>query len=148
MTSTTKCYRQRGFTLIEVMVALTVVAVTLPALLFLLSQQIDGTAYLRDRSVAQWVAADRVAEVQLAVAKQQRANKGVIAGESERAGQVWYWQSEIQETPLPGFAPRGSSSRPRRRWFGCSAPPSARSSGDSGSERPARPSTPCSSTAS
>ena len=103
MTSTTKCYRQRGFTLIEVMVALTVVAVTLPALLFLLSQQIDGTAYLRDRSVAQWVAADRVAEVQLAVAKQQRANKGVIAGESERAGQVWYWQSEIQETPLPGF---------------------------------------------
>ena len=103
MTSTTKRDRQRGFTLIEVMVALTVVAVTLPALLFLLSQQIDGTAYLRDRSVAQWVAADRVAEVQLAVAKQQRANKGVIAGESERAGQIWYWQSEIQETPLPGF---------------------------------------------
>ena len=103
MTSKTKRYRQRGFTLIEVMVALTVVAVTLPALLFLLSQQIDGTAYLRDRSVAQWVAADRVAEVQLAVSKQQRANKGVIAGESERAGQIWYWQSEIQETPLPGF---------------------------------------------
>ena len=51
--------QQVGFTLIEVMVALTVVAVTLPALLFLLSQQIDGTAYLRDRSVAQWVAADR-----------------------------------------------------------------------------------------
>ena len=69
---------QQGFTLVEVMVALTVVAVTLPALLFLLSQQVDGTAYLRDRSVAQWVAADRVAEVRLTVAKQRRATTGVI----------------------------------------------------------------------
>ncbi|MAS22216.1 MAG: type II secretion system protein GspI [SAR116 cluster bacterium] len=95
--------RQSGFTLIEVMVALTVVAVTLPALLFLLSQQIDGIAYLRDRSVAQWVAADRVAEVRLAVAKQKNARTGVIAGESERMGRTWYWRSEIQETPVPGF---------------------------------------------
>ncbi|CAI8431197.1 MAG TPA: type II secretion system protein GspI [Halieaceae bacterium] len=95
--------QQAGFTLIEVMVALTVVAVTLPALLFLLSQQIDGTAYLRDRSVAQWVAADRVAEVRLVTAKLRRAESGVIAGESVRAGRTWYWRSEIQETPVPGF---------------------------------------------
>ena len=95
--------QQVGFTLIEVMVALTVVAVTLPALLFLLSQQIDGTAYLRDRSVAQWVAADRVAEVRLVTGKLRRAESGVIAGESVRAGRTWYWRSEIQETPVPGF---------------------------------------------
>jgi general secretion pathway protein I len=95
--------KMQGFTLIEVMVALTVVAVTLPALLFLLSQQIDGTAYLRDRSIAQWVAADRVAEVRLAVAKSQRARKGVIAGASDRAGRTWNWRSEIRDTPVPGF---------------------------------------------
>ena len=103
MSSKIKHNKQGGFTLIEVMVALTVVAVTLPALLFLLSQQIDGTAYLRDRSVAHWVAADRVAEVRLAVAKQRSAKPGIIDGKSERAGRTWYWRSEIQETPVPGF---------------------------------------------
>ena len=101
MSSTIRDHKQRGFTLIEVMVALTVVAVTLPALLFLLSQQIDGTAYLRDRSVAQWVAADRVAEVRLAVAKQQSARPGVIAGESDRAGRTWYWKVTPVATTQP-----------------------------------------------
>ena len=39
------------------MVALAVVAVALPALLMSLYQQVDGTAYLRDRSLASMVAA-------------------------------------------------------------------------------------------
>ena len=54
-----------GFTLVEVMVALAVVAVALPALLLTLSQQIDGLRYLEDRSHAQWVAANRLAELRL-----------------------------------------------------------------------------------
>ena len=57
---------ERGFTLIEVMVALAVVAVALPALLMTLSQQLDSVRYLEDRSHAQWVAANRLAELRLA----------------------------------------------------------------------------------
>ena len=54
-----------GFTLVEVMVALAVVAVALPALLVTLSQQLDGLRYLEDRTHAQWVAANRLAELRL-----------------------------------------------------------------------------------
>ena len=43
-----------GFTLVEVMVALAVVAVSLPALLLTLSQQLDGLRHLEDRTQAQW----------------------------------------------------------------------------------------------
>ena len=50
----------RGFTLVEVMVAMAIVAVALPALLFSLYQQLDGTEYLRDRTLASLVAANKL----------------------------------------------------------------------------------------
>ena len=54
--------RQRGFTLVEVMVALIIAAFLLPALLLGFNQQADGISYLRDKSVAQWVASNKMAE--------------------------------------------------------------------------------------
>ena len=65
-----------GFTLVEVMVALAVVAVALPALLMSLYQQVDSTAYLRDKSMAHMVAANKLAELRII----SRARQSLLRG--------------------------------------------------------------------
>ena len=92
-----------GFTLVEVMVALAVVAVALPALLVTLSQQLDGLRYLEDRTHAQWVAANRLAELRLVVGAKGSLHTGRVSGTVEMAGRSWYWWSEGVETEVPGF---------------------------------------------
>ena len=95
--------RLLGFTLVEVMVALAVVAVALPALLLTLSQQLDGLRYLEDRTHAQWVAANRLAELRLVVGAKGSLQTGQVSGTEEMAGRSWYWWSEGVETEVPGF---------------------------------------------
>ncbi|MDA8986043.1 type II secretion system minor pseudopilin GspI [Luminiphilus sp.] len=93
----------RAFTLVEVMVALAVVSVAVPALLLALSQQLDGTRYLQDRIQAQWVAANRLVELRLVSAAKGTLQTGLITGSEEMAGRIWYWWSEGEETQVPGF---------------------------------------------
>ena len=95
--------RAKGFTLIEVMVAMAVVAVALPALLFALIQQVDGTGYLRERTLASWVAANKLSELQLIVANSGAIPSGDVQGESRFADRDWHWSMEQQTTELPGF---------------------------------------------
>ena len=92
-----------GFTLVEVMVALAVVAVALPALLLTLSQQLDGMRYLEERTQAQWVAANRLAELRLVLSAKGSLQDGRVSGSEELAGRDWYWWSEGEETQVPGF---------------------------------------------
>ena len=98
-----KSAESSGFTLVEVMVALAIVAIAVPALLFALFQQLDGTEYLRDRSIASWIATDRMSELRLVVAKQGAVPKGELLGETRLAELDWYWWVEQQATEIPGF---------------------------------------------
>jgi general secretion pathway protein I len=95
--------KYNGFTLVEVMVALAIVAIAVPALLFALFQQLDGTEYLRDRSIASWIATDRMSELRLVVAKQGAVPQGELLGETRLAERDWYWWIEQQATEIPGF---------------------------------------------
>lgn len=95
--------RARGFTLVEVMVAMAIVAVALPALLFSLYQQLDGTEYLRDRTLASWVAANKLSELQLIVTSTGDIPSGELSGEARLADRDWQWTIVQLPTELPGF---------------------------------------------
>ncbi len=95
--------RDAGFTLIEVMVALTVVALALPALLFALSQQTDATGYLRDKSIAHAVGANKLAELRLLAEAQGDLMKGEDSGISQMAERDWYWWVSSTATEVAQF---------------------------------------------
>lgn len=95
--------RARGFTLVEVMVALAVVAIAVPALLLTLSQHLDGTGHLRDKSLAQQVAANKLEELRILSRSSQSLLRGKDSGESAMAGRDWYWWLDSQPTEAENF---------------------------------------------
>jgi general secretion pathway protein I len=85
------------------MVALAVVAIALPALLVALSQQVDATAYLRDKSVAQLVAANKLVEIRLLARSRQSLLEGRDSGVMEMGDREWYWWVESKATDVAQF---------------------------------------------
>lgn len=92
--------RQRGFTLIEVMVALVIVAVAIGALISASASFTANTAHLRDRTFARWVAANRLAEMR---AMREWPDLGKKEGEAQLAKQTWHWRvmtKKVQDAAL------------------------------------------------
>ena len=95
--------RERGFTLVEVMVALAIVAITLPALLMALYQQVDDAGYLRDKTQAEMIAVNKLAEMRLVVASTRKLNTGKDSGVATFVDREWYWWLETKTTPVNNF---------------------------------------------
>ena len=87
--------RNRGFTLIEVMVALVVATLALVAVMASISQMIDAGTAMRDRTYAAWIAQNRIAEMRLANTEPEVSTSN---GEVEFAGLEWGWSSTVSET--------------------------------------------------
>ncbi|MEQ6340861.1 MAG: type II secretion system minor pseudopilin GspI [Gammaproteobacteria bacterium] len=86
---------QRGFTLIEVLVALAVLAISLAAVINGISANVSNAAHLRDRTLAHWVAMNKVAEVQTGGIF---PDTGVTKGEAMLAERAWYWSMTVAGT--------------------------------------------------
>ena len=87
--------RNRGFTLIEVMVALAIVSLSLTAIMASMSQMIDAANTLRNRTYASWIAQNRIAELRLA---DTTPDVGATNGEVEYASTDWTWRAVVSET--------------------------------------------------
>jgi general secretion pathway protein I len=92
--------RPRGFTLIEVLVALAIVAVALAAGMRALAQSADGASSLKARTLALWVAQNQLARAQLA---DPPPASGTASGEETQAGAAFAWRETITGTPNPAF---------------------------------------------
>lgn len=85
----------RGFTLIEVLVALVIVALGVGALAAALVAAASGTARLRERTLAEWVAMDRITETRLAA---EFPALGRSAGEVLQGDRRWRWEQTVEVT--------------------------------------------------
>lgn len=86
-----------GFTLLEVVVALAVIAIALGAAISGGSAQVDNAAHLRERTFAHWVAMNRIAAAELDPAA-ARPGSGLV----EMAGREWRWELAMAPTEARG----------------------------------------------
>jgi|TARA_B110000977_G_scaffold187614_1_gene254924 general secretion pathway protein I len=92
-----------GFTLVEVMVALLIVAMAVSSLLFQMVSTIDNTAYLRDQTIAHWVALN---QLELVYLENQYTNKVISeprAGREIMANRDWHWTINPIKTANKNF---------------------------------------------
>jgi len=90
-------FRNRGFTLIEVLVALVVATLALGAVLAAVSQMADTGLTLRERTYASWIGQNKITELRLANVIPDVSESN---GEIEYAGQEWAWTANISETGI------------------------------------------------
>jgi general secretion pathway protein I len=90
----------RGFTLIEVLVALMIVALGMGAVLSSLSSAADSTIRLREKTFASWVGFNQLAETRLRAA--QPAN-GKSEDDVYFANARWHWRQEVDDTQVQGI---------------------------------------------
>ncbi|AMQ27648.1 TPA: GspI family T2SS minor pseudopilin variant LspI [Legionella pneumophila] len=87
-----------GFTLIEVLLALTVIAIALTALLKATAQNIDNTHRIKEKTISHWVAMQGVAMIQLNLLRTSQSQESTQA--TTMLGQKWYWRAKISQTPI------------------------------------------------
>jgi general secretion pathway protein I len=91
--------RVSGFTLLEVLVALAVLAIAMGAIIRAATQSIATTADLREQTLAGWVALNTVNRWLLDA--KPWPEEGTRSGDSELAARNWRWEARFAKTADP-----------------------------------------------
>ncbi len=84
-----------GFTLLEVLVALAILAITLGALIKASGSYASNATYLKEKTFAQWIAQNKAVEYQLA---NKFPSLGSREGDVNYALQEWRWRVKVSNT--------------------------------------------------
>lgn len=85
----------RGFTLLEVMIALAIIAISLGALLSTSGSQASSAGYLKQKTIAHWVALNEITRLQ---ASKSWPDLGDDKDSIEMANFEWFWTRTVRAT--------------------------------------------------
>ena len=92
--------RRRGFTLIEVLVALVIVAFGMGAVLTALTSAADNVTRMREKTFAEWVGLNQLSTERLQVSLPTIGKKD---GDVDFGGSRWHWQESVETMDIPGM---------------------------------------------
>lgn len=89
--------RIHAFTLVEVMVALAIIALSLTAVAAKMGRMIDTSNSMRERTYASWIAQNKIAELRLANIIPEVS---ATSGEVDYANATWRWRAVVSESGI------------------------------------------------
>jgi len=87
--------KARGFTLLEVLVALAVFATSATALIYSLGEATRAQAYMEHKTLAHWVAMNQLSLTRL---QPKWPGIGITSGSEEMTGTEWHWTRNVSQT--------------------------------------------------
>lgn len=87
--------RHSGFTLIEVLVALTIIAIALAALIKASGNHTYSASYLKRKTLAHYVAMNEITRLKI---EKKWPDLGVTHKSTEMAGVEWFWTQTVEKT--------------------------------------------------
>lgn len=93
-----KYFTKNGFTLIEVLLALAVIAIALTAILKVTAQNIESTQRIKGKTISHWIAMQGVNMIQLSLIEVSSSQETTQV--TTMLNQKWYWRAKVSNTAI------------------------------------------------